>query len=565
LLSQVSPDGRFVVSTVKDQSVFVARPGLDFSQLFFPVKGILCVYDRQTGAFQSLPGADDAKLVQSNPAWSPDGRYIVFAATEAYSLKRTSDPRAVLLSPADCAEFLEGAKPFKFNLFRIPFNGGQGGKAEPIAGASFNGKSNFFPKYSPDGKWIVFCRAENYMLLQPDSELYIIPAEGGEARRLRANTKRMNSWHSFSPNGKWLVFSGKPDSAYTRLYLTHIDEQGQSTPAVVLDRLTAPDRAANIPEFVHAAPAAIAHIREKFIDDVSYARGAWQYFRSNDYQAAEHQARKALELNPKNVEALRCLGLALFGREQYDEAIRYLSEAANVKPSAGEIQVDLGAIFIAKNMLEEGVRHLHKALELNPESAEAYFNLGVAAFLRGDKQEAMRCWSRTVELKPEDYAAHHNLALALDEQGNADQAIAHYRKAAQLKPTDATAQAELGSALCAKGATQEGLACLSRAVDLDPTNSARRYKLATTLARLKQHDQAIPYFLQILRRDPANTDALVSLAASYAETNQMDKARNCLQEAIQIARSTGNQKLVDQITKQIRLYWQRTPTDKPGR
>ena len=46
LLSQVSPDGQVVVSTVKDKSVFVARPDLAFSQLFFPVKGILAVYHR---------------------------------------------------------------------------------------------------------------------------------------------------------------------------------------------------------------------------------------------------------------------------------------------------------------------------------------------------------------------------------------------------------------------------------------------------------------------------------------------------------------------------------------
>ncbi|MCX5636417.1 MAG: hypothetical protein NTX52_01820, partial [Planctomycetota bacterium] len=44
LLSQISPDGRFVVSTVKDESVFVPRPDLAFSQLFFPIKGILCIY-----------------------------------------------------------------------------------------------------------------------------------------------------------------------------------------------------------------------------------------------------------------------------------------------------------------------------------------------------------------------------------------------------------------------------------------------------------------------------------------------------------------------------------------
>ena len=93
-------------------------------------------------------------------------------------------------------------RPFLFDLYRIPYNDGKGGSPEPLEGASNNGMSNYLAKYSPDGKWIVFCKAKSYMLLQPDSELYIIPAEGGKARRLRANTIRMNSWHSWSPNGK---------------------------------------------------------------------------------------------------------------------------------------------------------------------------------------------------------------------------------------------------------------------------------------------------------------------------------------------------------------------------
>jgi tetratricopeptide (TPR) repeat protein len=556
LLSQVSPDGRFVVSTVKDESVFVPKPGLDFSQLFFPVKGILCWYDRQTGIFQSLPGADDPKLVQSNPTWSPDGKYIVFAATAAHKLRQPGDRRKVLLSPEDCREFLVEGKPFQFNLYRIAFHEGKGGQAEPVAGASFNGKSNFFPRYSPDGKWIVFCRAQNYMLLQPDSELYIIPAAGGEARRLRANTRRMNSWHSFSPNGKWLVFSGKPDSPYTRLYLTHIDEQGESTPPVVLDRLTAPDRAANIPEFVNASGSAIQHIREQFLDDVSYARGALECLRSGDFDGAQRQARKALALNPKNGDALHCLGLAFLGRAQFEEAIRYLSEAAQMKPRDDQVEVDLGSAFVVANRLEEGVRHLRQALELDPNNDGAHFTLGIAAYRRGDKQEAIRCWTRTVELNPENGEAHHDLALALNEQGNLAPAIAHYRKAIELQPNVVLTQAQLGVALCDTGATQEGLACLSNAANGDPANNAVRYLLATTLAQLKQHDQAIGHFLRILRLDPRHTDALVGLAASYAQTRQMEKALGCLEEALRIAQSGGNRRLVSGITGRIELYRQ---------
>jgi hypothetical protein len=171
----------------------------------------------------------------------------------------------VWLTPIESKEFITSGEPFQFDLYRIPFNAGQGGMAEPLEGASNNGMSNYFARYCPDGRWIVFCRAKSYMLLQPDSELYIIPAEGGSARRLRCNTSRMNSWHSFSPNGKWLVFASKAYSDYTQLCLTHIDENGYSTSAVLMAHLTAKNRAANIPEFVNTHPEAIVKIQKQFL------------------------------------------------------------------------------------------------------------------------------------------------------------------------------------------------------------------------------------------------------------------------------------------------------------
>ena len=246
LLSRVSPTGRYVVSTVKDRSVFVAIPDLMISQLFFPIKGILVVYDRETKTFAPLPGANDPKYVQSNAVWSPDGKEIVFARTTAYRPERLAQQNSALIDSKDVPEFTVEKKPFRYDLYRIPFNGGKGGKPQPLAGASNNGMSNYFPKYSPDGKWIVFTKSKSYMLLQLDSGLYIVPAAGGAARRLRYNTARMNSWHSWSSNSRWLVFSSKVNGPYTQLFLTHIDANGNDSPPVLLERFTS-DRAANIP------------------------------------------------------------------------------------------------------------------------------------------------------------------------------------------------------------------------------------------------------------------------------------------------------------------------------
>jgi len=173
-----------------------------FLQVFYATRGVLTVYDRTTGRRQSLAGADDPRCVQTNATWSPDGKYLVFARAEGKDAYPEGRKMAEYANDPNETEV-------QYDLYRVPFNGGQGGQAEPIAGASRNGKSNSFPRVSPDGRWIVFVEARNGLLMRPDSQLYIVPAAGGVARRMRANTPLMNSWHSFSPNGRWLVFSSK--------------------------------------------------------------------------------------------------------------------------------------------------------------------------------------------------------------------------------------------------------------------------------------------------------------------------------------------------------------------
>ena len=467
LLSQVSPDGRYVVSTVKDRAVFVATPEITFSQLFFPIKGILVVYDRETGSYTPLPGADDPEYVQSNPTWSPDGKHIVFARTKAYRKEAVANATSVLLSEKDVPEFVEDKEPFKFDLYRVPFNDGRGGKAEPIEGASHNGKSNYFAKFSPDGQWIVFCKAENYMLLMPDSELYIIPAAGGEARRLRANTPLMNSWHSFSSNGRWLVFSSKANTPYTQLFLTHIDEEGNSTPPVVLERFTGTDRAANIPEFVPLPADAIAQIKEQFLDAYSFLRAGMANERTGNYPGAVRIYRRGLQIAPDNVEILNALGFSLFQQGKSQEAVVELEKALKIDPKHAKAHNNMALASIDIGELEVAEAHYRESLAIEPQPA-IYNDLGFVLERMGLSEDATAAYRKALELDPKSAAAHYNLGSSLARSGSYGEAERHLRAALAVDPDSAAAHRALAEVLQNLGRGDEARQEMERAQALAP-------------------------------------------------------------------------------------------------
>jgi Flp pilus assembly protein TadD len=414
-------------------------------------------------------------------------------------------------------------KPFRYDLYRIPFNDGKGGTPQPIPGAAANGQSNFFPKYSPDGKWIVFCKADSYMLLRPDSELYIVPAAGGEARRLRYNTARMNSWHSWSSNSRWLVFSSKVNGPYTQLFLTHIDDDGNDSPPVLLERFTSPDRAANIPEFVKLERTAIADIKENFLDPYSFLRAGMANEHTGDHRGAERNYRRGIELAPDDVELHNALGWTLFQEGRSADAVTEYRRALAASPNHVKAHNNIALALVELGQLEDAAEHFKTSLRFEPKP-EIYSDLGFIMARLGQQDEALANYRKALELDPTCASAHFNLAVGLVQAGKLADAEAHYRQALPGKPT-AEAHNGLGYVLARQGQTDEAVKEFRAAVEINPKFVPAYNNLADALAKQgKLEDAAAAYEHSLAEKPtPAVHNALAGVLRQLGRSAEAEE------------------------------------------
>ncbi len=549
IMSQVSPDGRFVVTSI-------APPGLTerflekrlyngfykdfgFGQVFFPTRGILAWWSRESGKLRPLPGADDPRFVQAGAFWSPDGRYLIYSRAEA------KDPYPAGRKPAQYANDPNETQ-IRYDLYRIPFNDGRGGSPEPIAGASGNGMSNNFPKVSPDGKWIVFVQNRNGFLMRPDSELFIVPFQGGKARRLQCNLPRMNSWHSFSPNGRWLVFASKGRSLYTQMYLTHIDDNGEASPAILVEDATAANRAVNLPEFLNISPDSLEKIEAPATEFYRLYDLATDLARRRRHAEAIPIWRQAVELGPDDARVRYYLGVSLQSEGRSEEAIAELQKSVEINPDNAAAYTGLGSVFEAMGMRDAAldafaksraaaVSEWRKTVEIYPEEPTTHFNLALALDRQGNFPEAIEEYRKTVGLDPQNLSAYTNLGIALAKVGEIDEAISQFEKRLGLGPGSARAHGNLGAALLEKRRFEEAILNCRKAVEIDPGYADAYSNLAMALAMTNQVDEAIPHLEKAVALSPAEPEFRYKLGRLLAAKGRFDAAIPHLEEVLSLS------------------------------
>ena len=221
-----------------------------------------------------------------------------------------------------------------------------------------------------------------------------------------------------------------------------------------------------------------------------------------NWELASRYYIAALEEFPNNPTALVNLGLALFERREYEQALMVYRRAAVVSPEDPAPQDKMAQIYETLGRKNDAVRAAMQAAEL---------------FLKArDVEKAIDCWQRITAMHPDSLTAHTRLALIFERLGRKADAVYEYLAAAGL----------LQRAGDSSKATQVILYALNLAPDnTDATQALRQLKIGQTLAvPTRPRTGPLP--------SAAPTRSKLPETAAVSSAQQLDPIADALQRAL---------------------------------
>jgi tetratricopeptide (TPR) repeat protein len=139
---------------------------------------------------------------------------------------------------------------------------------------------------------------------------------------------------------------------------------------------------------------------------------AWKAVAQVEYRAgqvdrtylakAEASFRHVLELDSKDLDALRGLGNVHFDREEYGRAVESYQRYLALKPDDTNVRTDLGTMYLYGGDSQKAIAEYAKVLAKDPKFYQAHYNLGIAYAQQGEKAKALAELGEARGLAPDD-------------------------------------------------------------------------------------------------------------------------------------------------------------------
>ncbi len=212
---------------------------------------------------------------------------------------------------------------------------------------------------------------------------------------------------------------------------------------------------------------------------------------------AEHDLKKALELDSNNEDYLLALGSHSALVNNTRSSRDHWEKCAALNPKNIPCRIKLSELYFFVHDFETSVKYANEVLAIDPSKHLASFFKGMSLLEFGDTTKALRSFHDALEMKPDFVRAVDMLARIYAEK-NDELAVDYYKSLLNLRPTDHTVYFNIGYFYQQRKEYNRSLDFYNLALKVDPDNDGIYYNIGFINTELKAYDRALEFFTKAI-------------------------------------------------------------------
>lgn len=255
-------------------------------------------------------------------------------------------------------------------------------------------------------------------------------------------------------------------------------------------------------------------------------------------------ARKALDhatfFGPNTVTPFDAVSLNISADKLYqygdiDGAIDEFKKALAVDPKNVNVHNSLGVCYGVQGKLNEAIDAFETAIRLDPGDVMATFNLGLAHAKQGNQEKALDLFLESHSLDGDNPDVAYQIGMCYREKADTDSALAYLEKAARNTRKGAHIFAAMGECYLEKEMLREAVKAYEKAIKLNPSNAKSLSALGRLYGVLGENlEIAVVLCRESTKIDPNSGLYRRRLGKLYLQTDDYENALEQFKKAAEL-------------------------------
>lgn len=301
---------------------------------------------------------------------------------------------------------------------------------------------------------------------------------------------------------------------------------------------------------------------------------ALQQFNNKQYETAEEQFLRIIEIDSNNIDAYYYLGYIKFEQGSFAEASDYYNNGLQIDPNSEKLLLYLSESYKRQGKLDDAIEALEKVAQ-NNNDPRIFLNIARLYKDRGLPTEAMNALDQALENDAEYDQAHELYAEIAYDNNFYEKAITHLIFMTDLKPDDEEFARKLALSYQKTNQLDKAIQRYQEIIAQDNNNLKAYMNLASAYRAIAQESSneakkynqlALNAFLEAKRIDQENPRIEISISDVYLALNDYvnaekyakaaDKKQDNLYEASQILGTIAQRKGIEKYNQYVELQTQ---------